>query len=151
MVLFLFYSFQITLLDTSMGSTGSGGFSLFLVSCSDFILTRTFIVWWSDNIRMSVKGIVQPKMNILSSFTHPQVVPNLCIFLLLNSKEDIFKNVGNPAGGYWLPWYYLLSMHVNGLCSTEERTPHRFGTASGWINDVRIYKTYFKWGVHYPS
>ncbi len=25
-----------------------------------------------------LKGIVHPKMKILSSFTHPQVVPNLC-------------------------------------------------------------------------
>jgi len=28
-----------------------------------------------------VKGIVHPKMKILSSFTHPQVVPNLNEFL----------------------------------------------------------------------
>ncbi len=28
-----------------------------------------------------VKGIVHPKMKILSSFTHPQVVPNLYEFL----------------------------------------------------------------------
>ncbi len=35
-----------------------------------------------------VKGIVHLKMNILSSFIHPQV-------LLLNTKEDILENVGN--------------------------------------------------------
>ncbi len=29
----------------------------------------------------SLKGIVHPKMKILSSFTHPQVVPNLFEFL----------------------------------------------------------------------
>jgi len=28
-------------------------------------------------------------MTILSSFTHPQVVPNIIVILLLNSKEDI--------------------------------------------------------------
>jgi len=33
-------------------------------------------------------------MTILS-FTHPYVVPNLYEFLLLNTKEDILKNVGN--------------------------------------------------------
>jgi len=39
--------------------------------------------------------IVHLKMKILSSFTHPQVVPNLYeLFLLLNTKEDILKNVG---------------------------------------------------------
>jgi len=31
------------------------------------------------------KGIVHPKINILS-FTHTQVVLNLCFFLLLNTK-----------------------------------------------------------------
>jgi len=34
-------------------------------------------------------------MYILSSFTHPQVVSNLYEFPLLNTKEDILKNVGN--------------------------------------------------------
>ncbi len=33
--------------------------------------------WWSDTL----KGIVHPKMNILSSFTHPHVVLNLYEFL----------------------------------------------------------------------
>jgi len=28
-----------------------------------------------------LKGIVLPKMKILSSFTHPQVVPNLYVFI----------------------------------------------------------------------
>jgi len=32
-------------------------------------------------------------MKILSSFTHPQVVPNLYVFVLLNTKEDIWKHV----------------------------------------------------------
>ncbi len=30
-----------------------------------------------ENRRSTIKGIVHPKMKILSSFTHPQVVPNL--------------------------------------------------------------------------
>ncbi len=30
-----------------------------------------------------VKGLVNQKMKILSSFTHPQVVPNLYVFILL--------------------------------------------------------------------
>ncbi len=44
----------------------------------------------------ALKGIVHPKMKILSSFTLPQVVPNLheC---LLNTKEDILKKVCNQA------------------------------------------------------
>jgi len=37
---------------------------------------------------LNIKGIVKPKIKILSSFTHPQVVPNPYVFLLLNTKED---------------------------------------------------------------
>jgi len=40
------------------------------------------------------KGIVHPKMKILSSFTHPQVVTNLYEFhSLLN--EDVFSLIYN--------------------------------------------------------
>ncbi len=46
-----------------------------------------------------LKGIVHPKMKILSSFTHPQVVPNLYEFLCSaeHTKEDILKKVCNQA------------------------------------------------------
>jgi len=30
---------------------------------------------------MIFKGLVHPKMKILSVFTHPHVVPNLCVFI----------------------------------------------------------------------
>jgi len=30
---------------------------------------------------ITLKGVVHPKMKILSSFTHPKVVPNLCVFI----------------------------------------------------------------------
>ncbi len=45
-----------------------------------------------------IKGIVHPKMFILSLFTRCHVVPNplICI-LVLNTKEDILKNVGNQT------------------------------------------------------
>jgi len=39
-----------------------------------------------------IKGIVHPKMKILSSFTHPQVVPNLHDFLSsAEHKRRYFK------------------------------------------------------------
>ncbi len=43
-----------------------------------------------------IKGIVHPKIKILSSFTHPDVVPNLYEFhsSAEHKKEDILKNVG---------------------------------------------------------
>ncbi len=44
------------------------------------------------------KGIVHPKIKIVSSFTHPQVVPNLyeCV-CSAEHKDDILKNEGNRA------------------------------------------------------
>jgi len=45
-----------------------------------------------------LNGLVHQRMKILSSFTHPQVVPKMYeFFLLLNTKEDILKNVGNQT------------------------------------------------------
>ncbi len=42
------------------------------------------------------KPIFHPKMKILSSFTHPQIVPNLHEFLSsAEQKEDIWKKVKN--------------------------------------------------------
>jgi len=35
---------------------------------------------------MYIKGLVHPKMKILSAFTHPQVVPNLYVFICSQSK-----------------------------------------------------------------
>ncbi len=47
---------------------------------------------------INIKGVVHPKMKILSSFTHPHVVPNLYECLCsAEGKEDILKNVGNRA------------------------------------------------------
>ncbi len=45
-----------------------------------------------------LKGIVHPKMKILSSFTHPQVVPNLyeCL-VLLNTRKMFWIMWGSGA------------------------------------------------------
>ncbi len=78
------------------------------------------------------------------------------VFVLLNTKEDILKNVGNRAvlGHHWLPLYFFFPpLEVNGapkqpdyklfskylpLCSAEQRNSYRFGTTWGWVND-RIF------------
>lgn len=42
------------------------------------------------------RGIVYPKMNILSKCTHPHVITNLydlLSFFLWNTKEDILRNI----------------------------------------------------------
>ncbi len=50
------------------------------------------------------KGIVHPKITILS-FTQPQIVPNLYefLFFLLNTLEDILKNVNNQTVDVFFP------------------------------------------------
>jgi len=64
-------------------------------------------------------GIVRPKIKILTSFTHPQVVPNLYEFLLLNTK-DILEKYGypnRPSVPLTSIIYYILFLHtmeVNG-------------------------------------
>ncbi len=59
-----------------------------------FIFYLTYFVINSPPIKkkiLTLKVIVHPERKMLSS-THPQVVPS--VFLLLNTKEDIWKNVG---------------------------------------------------------
>ncbi len=60
------------------------------------IFRQHFILHHVEFFIMLVKGIVHPKMKILS-FTHPQVVPNLYEFVLPSTKEDILKNIGDRA------------------------------------------------------
>ncbi len=77
------------------------------------------------------------------------------VFVLLNTKEDILKNIGHRAvlGHLWLPKYLFPTMEVNGarkqpvhkisskylpLCSAEQRNEYRFGTTWEWVND-RIF------------
>ncbi len=38
----------------------------------------------------NIKGIVHPKMTILSSFTHPQVVPHLWVYFFCWTQKKIF-------------------------------------------------------------
>ncbi len=67
------------------------------------------------------------------------------VFVLLNTKEDILKNVGNSSSGAPLTFivFFVPTMEVNGapkqrgyklsleylpLCSAEQRHAYRFGT-----------------------
>ncbi len=101
---------------------------------------------------MKLKGIVHPKITILSSFAHPQVVPNLyeCIcsaeFKGRYSEEcGKQSSSGGPLtsmvyfvsynGSQWCPKTacYKLSSKYLPLCSAEQRNSYRFGTT--WVND----------------
>ncbi len=111
----------------------------------------------------SLKGIVHPKMKILSSFTHPQVVPNLyeCVCSAEHKgrySEECGKQSSSGApltsivffptmevnGAPKQPGYKLSSKYLP-LCSAEQRNSYRFGTTWGWVNDDRIF--IFGWTI----
>ncbi len=118
--------------------------------------------------KTSLKGIVHPKMKILSSFTHPQVVPKpvwiplFCwtqrkIFWRMWETEQFwgtidFHSIFFPTmevnGAPKQPGYKLSSKYLP-LCSAEQRNAYRFGTTWGWVNDDRIF--IFGWTIPLSS
>jgi len=87
----------------------------------------------------NITGIVHPKMKIVSSFTLPQVVPNLYTFLSsVEHKGRYFEECGKLNSSRTLFLYYesqrclkaawlQTSKHLP-LCSVELRNVYRFGT-----------------------
>ncbi len=101
-----------------------------------------------------LKGIVHPKMKIMSSFTHPQVVPNLyeCVCSAEHKgryseewgkQSSIFSPTMEVNGAPKQPDYKLSSEYLP-LCS-EQTHSYRFGSTWGWVNDDRIF--IFGWTV----
>ncbi len=72
---------------------------------------------------VNIKGRVNPKMNLLLSFTHPFVIPNLyrmfivCIYLYLlwSIKEDILKNGFYPYNDN--QWVFVYNIRT--FCTFE--------------------------------
>ncbi len=109
----------------------------------------------------SLKGII---MKILSSFTHPQVVPSsVWMSLFCWTQKKIFWRMWETEQ-FWgtIDFHSFLfpTMEVNGapkqpgyklsskylpLCSAEQRNSYRFGTTWGWVNDDRIF--IFGWTI----
>ncbi len=103
-------------------------------------------------------------MKILSSFTHPQVVPNLyeCLFFCWTQRKifwkmweteqfwgtidfhSIFFPTMEVNGAPKQPGYKLSSKYLP-LCSAEQRNSYRFGTTWGWVNDDWIF--IFRWTI----
>ncbi len=101
--------------------------------------------------KFRLKGIVHPKMKILSSFAHPQVVPNLneCICSAEHKgrySEECEKQSSSEApltsivlcfptmevnGAPKQPGYKLSSKYLP-LCSAEQRNSYRFGTTGSY-------------------
>ncbi len=109
------------------------------------------------NVLFIIKGIVHPKMNILSSFTHPQVVLNLYECVCSAEHRGRYPEECGKQSSSGAPLtsiiYFFLTMEVNGapkqpdyklsskylpLFSAEQRHSYRFGTTWGWVNDDRI-------------
>ncbi len=62
-------------------------------------LNSTRVVSQSHCLFHLLKGIVHTKMQILSSFNLKYFQTCMNVFVLLNTKEDILKNVGNSSSG----------------------------------------------------
>ncbi len=105
----------------------------------------------------AVKGTVHPKMKLLSSFTHPQVDPNLyeCVCSAEHKgryseewgKQSIFSPTMEVNGAPKQPDYKLSSKYLP-LCS-EQTHSYRFGTTWGRVNDDRSF--IFGWTVSLRS
>jgi len=110
----------------------------FLSSGPSFWVTSDFDVCfgqrldWPDHERVpntanntTLKGIVQPKIKILSSFTCPQVVPNLYEFLCcVEHKGRYFEECGklNNSGPSLTSMVYFFTMEVNGASCNSFNT-----------------------------
>ncbi len=134
---------------------------VFFLFVAHWALSATVATFWCIWV---LKGIVHPKMKILLSFTHPQVVSDL--YECLCSAEHKVKI-------FWRMWeteqfwgtidfhsIFFTTLEVNGapkqaayklsskylpLCSVEQRHSYRFGPSWGWVNDDRIF--IFGWTI----
>jgi len=82
------------------------------------------------------EGILHPKMTILSSFTHPQVVSNLCEFLSSAEHKDILKNDCNFSNIdfhsrkkiLWKSMVPKFQSFLKYLCVQQKKETHRSAT-----------------------
>ncbi len=133
---------------------------------SDYCLVQLYDCHkiWEQMHRITLKGIVPPIMKILSSFTHPQIVPNLyeCV-CSAEHKWRYFEECGKQSSSgspltsivFFFPTMkvndapkqldYKLSSNSLPLRLSQQRNSYRFGTIWGWVNDDRIY--IFGWTI----
>ncbi len=107
-------------------------------------------------------------MKIVSSFTHPHVVPNLYECLCSAEHKGRYSEECGKQSNSGAPLtsivFYFPTMEVNGapkqpgyklsskylpLCSAEQRHSYRFGTTWGWVNDDSIF--IFGWTIPLTS
>ncbi len=121
-------------------------------------------LFWKKYVDLTLKGIVHPKMKILSWFTHPQVDPNLYECLCSAEHKGRYSEECGKQSSSGAPLtsivFFILTMEVNGapkqpgyklsskylpLCSAEQRNSYRFGSTWGWVNYDRIF--IFGWTI----
>ncbi len=114
--------------------------------------------------KTSLKGIVHPKMKIVSSITHPQVVPNLYECVCSAGHKGKYSEECGKQSSSGAPLTSIVlffpTMEVNGaskqpcdklsskylpLCSAEQINSYRCGTTWGWVNDDTIF--IFGWTI----
>ncbi len=107
-------------------------------------------------------------MKILSSFTHPQVVPNLYECLCSAEHKGRYSDECGKQSSSGAPLtsivFFFPTMEVNGapkqpgyklsskylpLCSAEQVISYRFRTTWGWVNDDGIFN--FGWTIPLTS
>ncbi len=114
-------------------------------------LFHNILIYWDAPVHgKSIKGIVHPKMKILSSFTLPQVIPNLYECLCSAEHKGRYSeecgkqsNSGAPLTSKQ-PGYKLSSKYFP-LCLAEQRNSYRFRTTWGRVNYDRIF--IFGWTI----
>ncbi len=111
---------------------------------------------------LELKGIVHPKMKILSSFTHPQVVPNLYECLCsAEHKGRYSEECGKQSSSGALLTsivFFFPTMEVNGapkqpvtnflqniFCVRQNKEMHTGLELLEWVNDDRIF--IFGWTI----
>ncbi len=90
---------------------------------------RNIQVLWRECLHRHLKWIVQPKMKILSTFSYPQVVPNVVWLFWKLTVVGIHWCTEKYYGGQWrhqLFGYQHSSKYLL-LCSIEERNSYKFG------------------------
>ncbi len=143
-------------------------FFFFFLSSARCILIRSLFQYtlqmFNIHSNLGLKGIVRPKMKIQSSFTHPQVVPNLCECVCSAEHKGRYSEECGKQSSSGAPLTSIVfvfpTMKVNGapkqpdyklsskylpLCSAEQTHSYRFGTTWGWVNDDRIF--IFGWTI----
>ncbi len=92
-----------------------------------FYFILIFLVLWLSSKKKIVKGILHPKIAILSSFIHQHVVPNLYEFL--SAVEHKRKNFEKCLRAFSIQW----KSRASTLCgSHKERKLYRFGMIFRW-------------------